>query len=308
MPERCDPPLIRSIGSTGAVWCAVFAILAAVLLCASALAAEPPLPFAVAHEWHQSLDEGPGLVTYRFEGVTILISATDFGESGPRLQAIADNGATITIYGMDGSDRQYVLFKVLRLDPEHSTVDVLFANYTGGAHCCADIKVLSLIEGTWRVVEMEEWDGGPADLKDQPRDADGDGRLEFVHDEDRFLYIFCGYVDCETPLRFPRIENGQVIDISTQPSFRLLHLMDMLTHQQGCAEGGNGACAAFVASAARAGHFAMAWQFMLDHYDRNNKRGLDMGETERAAPIVFDDFPSALAWFLRDAGYLDAGN
>ncbi len=105
-----------------------------------------------------------------------------------------------------------------------------------------------------------------------------------------------------------RVEDGAVLDVSQQQRFRDLYRRDMRFHERNCAKGINGACAAFVASAIRAGSYRWAWDFMLDHYDRNERAGLDMTETEYGADrppwLTFSNFPKALDWFLRDTGYL----
>lgn len=283
-------------------------LVGAAVATASALAQpSQPIPWTgPSRSWYADRD---GLeAKYVFDDVTLTISAArDSGLSGPRLDAVAKNGAKITLFGKDSSLVQHARFSVLRLDPEHSTIDVLFASYTGGAHCCADVKVLSLFGGSWKVIDLGGWDGDTHVIINQPRDVVGDGTLEFVRGDDRFLYTFCGYVDCEEPLQFLRIEDGIVLDVSAQQRFGDLHFRDMKRHEQKCAQGSNGACAAYVASAIRAGDYDRAWDFMLKHYDPKDEHGLKMNETEyglRSCPLVFTNFPSALKWFLGDTGYL----
>jgi hypothetical protein len=266
-----------------------------------------PIPWVGAsRSWYADRD-GPE-AKYVFDDVTLTISAVqDPGSSGPRLDAVAKNGAKITLFGKDSSRVPHARFNVLRLDPEHSTIDVLFASDTGGAHCCADIKVLSLFGESWKLIDLGQWDGDTVGVINQPREVTDDGKLEFVRGDDRFRYTF----GVEAPLQILRVEDGIVLDVSAQQQFNNFHFLDMKQHEQKCEEGRNGACAAFVASAIRAGDYDRAWNYMLEHYDRNDKHGLEMHQTEYGAgctlPLVFSDFPKALDWFLTDTGYLQKG-
>ncbi|MGH9811337.1 MAG: hypothetical protein ACRD9W_29530, partial [Terriglobia bacterium] len=239
--------------------------------------------------------------------VTVALTAVRRQGTGPELQVTAKNGAEMRLFGVDGFLKMSAFVQVLRLDPKYSRIDVVFATYGGGAHCCVHVEVLSLLDGAWKVTELGDWDGDPDEA--QPCRLTRGGQPEFETRDDRFLYTFGGYVDSETPSKILRVEDGAVLDVSQQQRFRDLYRRDMRFHQRNCAKGVNGACVAFVASAIRAGSYRWAWDFMLDHYDRNNRAGLDMSETEygadRPAWLTFSNFPKALDWFLRDTGYLD---
>jgi hypothetical protein len=281
------------------------ALLLGIFASANSCAREPK---SGAYQWYE--DHEGQKTTYRFEDVTLVVTAVrDLGGAGagPELEATAKNGAKISIFGVDGFRKMSAIVQVLRLDPNNSWVDVVFATYSGGAHCCTYVEVLSLLGRSWKVRDLGEWDGDPGQV--QPRRLAGGSQPEFETRDDRFLYTFGGYVDSETPLRILRVENGVALDVSQQPRFIDLYRRDMRFHQKNCAKGVNGACAAFVASAIRAGSYLWAWDFMLKHYDRDNRDGLEMGETEYGAaltsPLNFPNFPAALDWFLRDTGYLD---
>jgi hypothetical protein len=77
-----------------------------------------------------------------------------------------------------------------------------------------------------------------------------------------------------------------------------------------CEAHANGACAAFVADAARAERFKEGWATMLASYDKSSRvfptacgvakvRGVCPAGRERK----FSTYPQALAWFLAATGY-----
>lgn len=193
--------------------------------------------------------------------------------------------------------------RITHLDPVYSKVDVMFGAFTGGAHCCIEIKVLSLIDGHWRINNLGNWDGDS-----MPKPQRVDGKTILVFGDNVFLYAFAPYALSATPLKILRVENGQVVDVSRDPSFNALHRQNMIENKKYCAQGSNGGCAAYVGSAARIGEIRKAWKFMLRHF--NHKRDwqlefCDIQVHEKCLrPVSFTSFPKALAWFLRKHGYL----
>lgn len=277
------------------------ALLFSVLVSVNCAACEPKTG---VHHWYE--DHEGQQTTYRLDDVTVALTAVRQQGTGPELRVTAKNGAEMRLFGVDGFLKMSAFVQVLRLDPKYSRIDVVFATYGGGAHCCAHVEVLSLLDGAWKLMELGDWDGDPDEA--QPCRLTRGGQPEFETGDDRFLYTFGGYVDSETPPKILRVEDGAVLDVSQQQRFRDLYRRDMRFHHKNCAKGINGACAAFVASAIRAGSYRWAWDFMLDHYDHNDRAGLDMSETEYGADrppwLNFSNFPKALDWFLRDTGYL----
>ena len=196
---------------------------------------------------------------------------------------------------------------------------VLFQSFTGGAHCCNLIRLVVPEGGRLSVVDLGAWDGDYLDAL--PADLDGDGRLDFVFRDDRFLYAFASYAESFAPLMVLNVVDGRVEDVSDRPGFRPLFAQAMADARAYCAPpdrpgfdgpSSNGACAAFVAMAARAGRFDEAWAQMLAIYDRDSDWPLPqgcrtepaMGECPAAELIVFDDYPAALRAFLVRHGYL----
>jgi hypothetical protein len=89
-----------------------------------------------------------------------------------------------------------------------------------------------------------------------------------------------------------------------------LYLAEMARLRGECEQHGNGACAAYLADAARAGRFKEAWAVMLASYDRSSQwfpTSCDVPQVRESCPAghehKFSSYPQALAWFLVDQGY-----
>jgi len=249
--------------------------------------------------------------TYIIENLSLTFTTTQQNKDrSVRLDAVIEGGPTATVYGAPSTFPSLEgTALVLRLDPENSAQDVIFGTFTGGAHCCTAIKILSFIRGSWKVIDLGEWDGDPEDLiASIPQVAGDDKTPVLVFNDNTFLYAFASYAESATPLQIFRLYNGNAIDVSFGKEFRDLHRRNMLENQKQCEQGNNAGCAAFVASAARIGMYRSAWDFMLIHFSRHSNWQLsfcgDPAEKRCPRPITFSDYPTALHWFLTKHGYL----
>ena len=192
---------------------------------------------------------------------------------------------------------------------------VLFQSFSGGAHCCTTFELVYPEDGRLRVVDLGEWDGGYWD--DLPTDRNGDGRLDFVFADNAFYYAFASYADSWAPPTIRNVVDGEVVDVSSDPSFRPLYEEELERVRPACVAPAedritNGACPAYVAIAARVGQFDRAWAEMLRSYDRNFEWTLPTGckidPGEGLCPedqqVEYDNYPDALRAFLIDLGYI----
>ncbi|MBN9546970.1 MAG: hypothetical protein J0I19_16000 [Alphaproteobacteria bacterium] len=189
---------------------------------------------------------------------------------------------------------------LVEMDPGNSTPEFFISRFSGGAHCCAEIHILDLVAGQWRIIDGGSWNGDEI----IPEDADGDGEQEIVHGDDRFLYRYSCYACAAPPMRVFKLIQGALADVTLSPLYRPRDEKDLPNFQQGCANHDNGACASYVAVASRLGRHDEAWHFMLDHYDRKSDWGLkdcalrdDKGNC--LADIQYKSYPDALAAFLQ---------
>ncbi len=80
---------------------------------------------------------------------------------------------------------------IARLDGSSPFPQVVVTHFTGGAHCCTDMTVLTFVDGRWQTVDVGEFDS------DGPRieDLNGDGAAELVGKDDSIrlrLRFLCG--------------------------------------------------------------------------------------------------------------------
>jgi hypothetical protein len=247
------------------------------------------------------LPHGPGPETLQFGNAAIAITMPSSETAPITITASAPGTKPVTLnIDNDGASRRFApQISMAEMDASNTTPEFFISRYTGGAHCCAQIWILDVVAGQWRIVEGGNWDGDEI----IPQDADGDGEQEIVHGDDRFLYKYSCYACADAPKRVLKLVEGTLADVTLSPLYRPLDEKDLPNFQQGCANHDNGACASFVATASRLGHHDEAWKFMLDHYDKKSDWGLDdcplydlAGNCQ--APLQYKSYPDALIVFL----------
>lgn len=202
------------------------------------------------------------------------------------------------------------LFQIVELDPDNKYPEIVFSNYTGGAHCCSDTVVLTGGKDgrTWRTVEMGQFDGDLISASD----LDGDARYEFAVRDNRFLYRFGCYACSTAPLRILQLQGDRIADVSADKAYRDAHaisLARMVKLYSGGSEESNGFLAGYVGQKIRLGEGGEAWDFMMKHHDRKS----DWGTVECSKPLndkgecpgktITHTFPEALKRFLVESGY-----
>lgn len=292
-------------------------LLAPVLafLIAAGAAAAPPQERRAAVgqdiDWSEREDGGP--VRYRIGAVTLTLDTA--GDPAER-----DLRRTTLTVAMPGRPPLRVLGVSTNIEGVRVAVGrwgdgrpfVLFQSFTGGAHCCSDLQLILPERRRLRAIHVGTWDG---DFRELPTDVDGDGALDFVVPDNRFLYAFASYAGSRAPPQIWNIVGGRSVDVSAAPRYRRLFLTAMNEERADCLAGGaeaNSPCAAYVAAAARVGAFDRAWREMLPAYERTPAFRLPPGCRVRAelwhCPqlqwIEYSDFPTALRAFLATTGYL----
>ena len=243
-------------------------------------------PHAASAEGVDVRVNGHGVVTVRSSGRDV--ASVRFDDQGP------DNSTAAEIARLDGSS---------------PFPQVVITHFTGGAHCCTLMKVLTFVNGRWETVNVGEFDsGGP-----QIEDLNGDGAVELVGKDDSFDYAFASYAESYAPPRVLRLAGAKIVDASHSPEFRR-PILQMLLANQGVATSDmwrdNGFLGGWVAHNAMVGNGAEAWRRMLDLYNRNSDWDLSVCTV---ATKGFDpcpdyakrlrDFPTALREHLAKNGY-----
>jgi len=256
-------------------------------------------------EWSSDTGGGP----YRIAGLTLAMAVVKVDDiDAPRLTVRPDDG---TVTGITGEAAGWTntagQFAVVQLRADDPSRQVLFSSFSGGAHCCTALVVLERDGDRWRRIDLGYFDGDGMSL---PRDIDGDGVKEFEFVDQRFLYAFTSYAGSWAPPTIRQVVEGRVRDVSAEPRFRSEFAAYLPEARQACAGGSNGACAAFVAAAARTGALESAWAFMLRSYDQMDDwdypaacRIRTAGACPEGVEQVFATFPEALQWYLGELGY-----
>lgn len=222
---------------------------------------------------------------------------------------IATPGVPIVRFQADewmGSYVNGILFRTDRLDPAHSTMDVLAAWYTGGAHCCTRVEVASLIGKQWKLINLQDWDLDP-DAFPRPR-IGPDGVPVLPLADWSFNYIFASHAYSGQPLEVLRVANGKVINVTAQPEYRPWLLKDMANWRNLCADPKetyhNGYCAAYAADAANAGQLDAAWPIVLQDSTDEKESFCGTWSAGRCVEMKFEHYADALRWFLKAHGYI----
>ncbi|HEY1752245.1 MAG TPA: lysozyme inhibitor LprI family protein [Caulobacteraceae bacterium] len=268
----------------------------------------PPSPIDTMINWQPAHDGDPK--TYSIDGLLLTLSSRPQpGGAVPVLHVVAPDGHAGDIAGDANPQGVAASIGVGHIDPAVEGPQVIFATSTGGAHCCDHIRLLELGTNGWTGLDLGQFQGET--LASFPRDVDGDGVLDFVMADDRFAGAFSDPASGAEPPRVFDIQNGQTLDMSAQPRYAKLFRKDMKAQDAACLKHGNGACAAFVADAARLGLYGWAWRIMLANYDQATNwtwptQCLVAGANPCPAgqARTYANMPDALAAFLLQNGYV----
>jgi len=266
----------------------------------------PVLQAGMFHEW--SADENEGVI-YKVGDLTVqLFTSHNDGLSAPTVRITDADGQTYQVMGAGGGMSVRARFAVGDLDGGQRPDDLILTSFTGGAHCCTDIAVVTKVQGAWRTVNFGMWDG--EGMWEFPRNLGGDASPEFEFVDNTFLYAFASYAGSYAPSVIMKLQNGEAVDVSSDAAYRQLHINRMAELERVCRGGSNSACAAYVASAARVGQMSPAWSVMLSNYRGDDDWQYPTGcailtEDECPASFVvhFNSFPESLQYFLGQKSY-----
>lgn len=148
-------------------------------------------------------------------------------------------------------------------------------------------------------------------------DISGDGAVDFVLGDGNFDSVFGCNACTPRPRVVLTIRSGVPTDVSREPAYAAVFRRDMARLRPVCLSNTryrNGACAAYVAEAARIGQFRIAWNEMLRHWERaenNLWQSCDVPPSawtdRRCSPgkgSNYRTFPESLHAFLMRTGYI----
>jgi len=160
-------------------------------------------------------------VTLRHGPITVTLETTPNPPTTRRpIATVQAEGTTplrtaLADMGVDGFT--FSRATVVRLDATTPLPQVFATFYSGGAHCCTSIRIMTLDEtGKWISVVGPTVDGGRVDFED----IDGDGAAEILSIDQSFLYTFSSYSESYAPPRVYRLEKGSLRDVSKDREVR----------------------------------------------------------------------------------------
>jgi hypothetical protein len=283
------------------------------LLLASADSPARLLPIGRRVVWEP--DREPRRVVYRAPQLSVSVMRKREGRGrtplyGARLTVTAAGRAPIAVETEASGTTFPVVLTAGRWNARGAPY-LLVESYTGGAHCCDHVQVVVPAPGRFRLVDLGTFDG--EQLERSPADLDGDGAVDFVVRDKSFLYAFSSYAGSFAPPKVLNVVGGKGVDVSRRAGFRSLFLKAAAEARRTCFSGPerNGACAGYVAAAARAGGFARAWAEMLKAHDPLGAwpegcrlaHGPD-DECPSSAVVRYVSYPRALRAFLVSHGYI----
>lgn len=232
----------------------------------------------------------------------------------PHLYVMQGGKTVITLKGISsGFDWPQAQAYIAEMDPSNPYPEVVFSTYSGGAHCCFNVLIAtSSADGkSWKALNIGDYDGG-FNLKD----IDGDGRIEFLVNDQRFNYVFSSYAGSMAPPLIYHVQGLKVVNMTREAPFRSFLLKEVADLDKRIAKitdehERNGILAGYVALKGLVGQGAAAWDIMMKNYDRKATEGLtgcqagyDKSGKCKAPETRYPSFPEALEGFLRQTGYL----
>ncbi len=301
-------------------------ILASALLCLLIAAAPAEVPIGRFQTWLSS-EKVP--LAFTSGGVAVTVTplpcpAQPVGDSSCKWDGYNNQGAvTVSAPGVapivvrTAASSSYARIAVATLRQGDPRPGVIIESQSGGSSGALTLQVLVPTRDGYRVVSSEA--AGirlQGQLDDAPRDLSGDGRIDLVFDDPAFGSVFgCNACTPRPPL-IVTVRDGRLVDESRDPALRSVFRADMARWQPVCLSTvryRNGACAAYVADAARARLLPSAWAAMRNHHEHGDGpwEWCDLPRSAWKEPRCppghttrYTSFPAALRAFLKRAGYL----
>ncbi len=229
--------------------------------------------------------------------------------------AVALSGTAIAMVRLDGTVGKPEV-TTAELDAGNAFPEIVITGYSGGAHCCTTVKVVTSVgqssDKAWKIVDLGEFDG----RVETPRDLDGDGQTEFLLKDDRFLYAYGCYACSYAPPLILSIRKGRRVDLTSSPPMHSLLVEEarrlekfFRKAQQRKERIENGMLAGYVALKIRIGEGVDGWKRMLALHQRRERYEycpVPARDPYEDCPVrmLRLSFPLHLSIFLRETDYI----
>ena len=267
--------------------------------------------------------------TIASEGVEVIVTPPppypeDEDVSDEEFQATYEDAAiTVTFPGLPpyavpadlySSSAYGVSVGIGRMAKGDAASTVLVGGYSGGMHCCATLRVVSVVDGQPVSATLPMKDGAPLDRF--PRDIDRDGTIDLEWMDDSLRYAFTSGAASWSVPRIYNMRRGEPVDVSREPGFARIYRRFAAETLEECREveaGRNGACAAYAYARALQGdpesgiRTAVSLAEASDWYPFDCTVDYVDDICPEGKERQFADFEDALRWIMRKNGYLPGG-
>ena len=181
--------------------------------------------------------------------------------------------------------------------------EVIISTNSGGAYCCTNFIIYTWQKNQFVETETVELNAGGGVFED----LNGDGKIEFLTEDNAFLYQFSSYAASFPPSLTLSFNNGEFKNVTRQYPQELkstawqMYQAFLESKKEGYEV--NGILAGYVAEKILLGEYEAGWKFMLANYDRTSDWGLEIYRGEKVIG-KYPNFPTALKAFLIQTGYL----
>jgi hypothetical protein len=237
--------------------------------------------------------------------LAIDIEGADMDADRPATLTVMADGKAVGTTSALGSGTVFGRLGVTTLEPGGRSV--VFAVYSGGAHCCMQISTITETPAGWITDETGIVDSDLISVED----IDGDGTFEIPLSDDRFNYTFDAFAFSLPPQKIIKLKDGISYDAAGEPQFRP-YLEATLADARPLCSGETyelAACAGLLGTAARLGTYETELGPILKAIDAGKTTSgwtefefclnADCTETKK-----FDRFADAIDYALRTWGYL----
>jgi len=202
-----------------------------------------------------------------------------------------------------------------KLSASDAAPSMLLQGFTGGAHCCATLTVVTPFKGALRTLTFPVIDGEGSDRF--PQDIDKDGVVDFQRQDDSFRYQFASGAGSYSPPVLFNVRDGALVNVSSEARFAAFWQDYAKEARALCADQENdernSPCAAYVVAGIHLGRFEAVLRdadtLANNSPDAQAPLACKVAMVEEECPagqeLKFANFEAALRWQLKESGYLN---
>jgi hypothetical protein len=161
---------------------------------------------------------------------------------------VSNGKSEVVSFDIEGTYGPHGTIGLVKLEQWRDVEHLLFTNFTGGAHCCTEVRVVDFSSEPPVLIDVGTFDTGTV----EPKDIDGDGYQELAVPDERFR-AFDSYAGSFPPLLIYAIAEQKLADVTRDVRFAQQHKWMFDRQAAACgteARLAPGACAGLLGTAA----------------------------------------------------------